>query len=63
MRDVRAVNGFNNLFEGWGREDSEFVERLFNYGLKGNYLSLLQLGITYIIKRSLEKHFHKTIIY
>jgi len=32
--DIRAVNGFNHDFEGWGREDSEFVVRLFKYGLK-----------------------------
>jgi glycosyltransferase involved in cell wall biosynthesis len=31
--DVVAVNGFNHDFEGWGREDSEFVVRLFKHGL------------------------------
>ncbi|MEX1298846.1 MAG: glycosyltransferase [Desulfotignum sp.] len=31
--DVIAVNGFNHDFTGWGREDSEFVVRLFKYGL------------------------------
>jgi glycosyltransferase involved in cell wall biosynthesis len=28
-----AVNGFNEDFIGWGREDSEFTARLLNYGL------------------------------
>tara|TARA_B110000261_G_scaffold159288_1_gene196936 strand:+ start:753 stop:1541 length:789 start_codon:yes stop_codon:yes gene_type:complete len=28
------INGFNNEFEGWGREDSEFAARLINSGLK-----------------------------
>jgi glycosyltransferase involved in cell wall biosynthesis len=28
--DVLRVNGFNEDFTGWGREDSEFVVRLFN---------------------------------
>jgi len=28
------VNGFNNDIEGWGREDSEFVSRLYNSGVK-----------------------------
>jgi len=28
--DCIRVNGFNEDFEGWGREDSEFVVRLFN---------------------------------
>jgi len=32
--DVTAVNGFNQAFIGWGREDTEFVVRLFRYGLK-----------------------------
>lgn len=29
-----AVNGFNEAFVGWGREDSEFAARLLVYGLK-----------------------------
>jgi len=32
--DLFAVNGFNEDFVGWGREDSELVARLYNYGLK-----------------------------
>ena len=32
-QDCIAVNGFNNDFEGWGREDSEFVVRLVNSGI------------------------------
>ncbi|MFH2092443.1 MAG: glycosyltransferase family 2 protein [Pseudomonadota bacterium] len=32
--DIWAVNGFNHEFEGWGREDSELVARLFKFGLK-----------------------------
>lgn len=32
-RDCEAINGFNEEFIGWGREDSEFVARfLFNRG-------------------------------
>ena len=31
--DLIKVNGFNEAFVGWGREDSEFVVRLFNNGL------------------------------
>ena len=33
-KDVVAVNGFNHAFTGWGREDSEFVCRLYKWGLK-----------------------------
>ncbi|MFC0323768.1 glycosyltransferase [Gallibacterium melopsittaci] len=32
--DALKVNGFNNDFVGWGREDSEFVARFFNAGMK-----------------------------
>jgi glycosyltransferase involved in cell wall biosynthesis len=34
--DLFAVNGFNEDFVGWGREDSELVARLYNYGLRRN---------------------------
>jgi len=32
-KDCIAVNGFNEDFKGWGREDSEFVVRLINNGV------------------------------
>ena len=32
-QDALAVNGFNEEFVGWGREDSEFTARLLNKGL------------------------------
>lgn len=31
--DLAAVNGFNEAFEGWGREDSELAVRLYRFGL------------------------------
>ena len=31
--DAIVVNGFNEAFVGWGREDSEFATRLINQGL------------------------------
>lgn len=34
MDDVRLVNGFNEDFVGWGREDDEFAMRLHNGGVK-----------------------------
>ncbi len=33
-RDCIDVNGFNEDFVGWGREDSEFAVRLINNGIK-----------------------------
>ena len=32
--DALAINGFNEDFQGWGREDSEFIQRLFHRGIK-----------------------------
>ncbi len=32
--DCISINGFNEDFTGWGREDSEFCVRLMNYGIK-----------------------------
>lgn len=34
MDDIRRVNGFNEDFVGWGREDDEFAMRLHNAGIK-----------------------------
>lgn len=38
--DVIAVNGFNEGFVGWGREDSEFVVRMLNSGVRRKDLRL-----------------------
>ncbi len=43
--DVRRINGFNNKFISWGREDSEFVARLYNAGIKRRFLKFA--GIQY----------------
>jgi glycosyltransferase involved in cell wall biosynthesis len=32
-KDCLKINGFNNKFEGWGREDSEFIVRMMNNGV------------------------------
>lgn len=38
--DYVAVNGYDNLFYGWGLEDDEFAARLINYGVKKRRLKL-----------------------
>ncbi|OBT10099.1 family 2 glycosyl transferase [Vibrio sp. UCD-FRSSP16_10] len=43
-KDIIAVNGFNEDFTGWGREDSELVYRFFNLGLNRLYLKFSALG-------------------
>ncbi len=37
-KDIIDVNGFNEEITTWGREDSEFVQRLFNNGLMKQHL-------------------------
>ena len=32
--DMRRVNGYDEAFTGWGREDSEFAARLMNAGVR-----------------------------
>lgn len=43
--DVESINGFNEDFVGWGREDSEFVVRFLNVG--GEMRKLRFAGIAY----------------
>lgn len=42
--DLMKVNGFNEAFEGWGREDSELVIRMLNFGLSRRYLKFSAVG-------------------
>ncbi|MFC7358211.1 glycosyltransferase family 2 protein [Jejudonia soesokkakensis] len=49
--DFIAVNGYNEDMTGWGREDSELVIRMVNYGITGRRLRYR--GIVFHI-------FHKT---
>ena len=42
--DYYRINGFNEEFVGWGREDSEFVTRLFNSGIRRKNLRFAALG-------------------
>ncbi len=43
--DALAVNGFDNSFVGWGREDSEFAARCYHGGMKRHNLKFA--GIAY----------------
>ena len=43
--DIIKVNGFNEEITTWGREDSEFVQRLFNSGVHKQHLKFS--GIQY----------------
>ncbi len=43
--DILSVNGFNEKITTWGREDSEFVQRLINNGVKKQHIKFS--GIQY----------------
>lgn len=45
--DFIKINGFNEDFTGWGKEDSEMIQRLHNIGIKGRRLKYC--GIVYHI--------------
>jgi glycosyltransferase involved in cell wall biosynthesis len=42
--DILKVNGFDNSFVGWGREDSEFAVRLLNSGMKRRNVKFLSIA-------------------
>lgn len=42
--DVVRVNGFNEAFVGWGREDSEFAVRMQHRGIKRLHLKFAAIG-------------------
>lgn len=37
-KDILTVNGYNESFTGWGKEDSEIAIRLINAGIKKRFL-------------------------
>lgn len=43
--DLLKVNGFNEEFVGWGREDSELGVRMMNAGVKIRFLKFAAIGI------------------
>ena len=43
--DLIRVNGFNEAFEGWGREDNEIAARLYNAGIQRRNLKCQALAI------------------
>jgi glycosyltransferase involved in cell wall biosynthesis len=59
-QDCINVNGLNNDFEGWGREDTEFAARLINSGVlrKNLRFNAIQFHMWHIehIRKSLEKN-------
>ena len=52
--DIVKVNGFNEEITTWGREDSEFVQRLFNTGVYKQHLKFS--GIQYHLYHNERSH-------
>ncbi|MFN9500188.1 MAG: galactosyltransferase-related protein, partial [Chryseotalea sp.] len=42
--DYEKINGFNNEFVGWGREDSEFAARMWHAGIKRKHIKFAAFG-------------------
>jgi len=42
-KDFVVVNGYDNEFKGWGREDSDLMIRLHNSGIKGKRLKFIAI--------------------
>ncbi len=43
-KDAVAINGYNEDFEGWGREDSDFAIRLLNNGVQARRLKFCAIA-------------------
>jgi glycosyltransferase involved in cell wall biosynthesis len=43
--DLYAINGFDNRYEGWGREDSDLAWRLVNYGVRRRKLKFSAVAL------------------
>ena len=55
-KHAETVNGFNEDFVGWGREDSEFSARMLNYGLKRKNLKFKAVAYHLYHKINSRKH-------
>ncbi len=55
--DYVAVNGYDNLFQGWGLEDDEFAARLINYGVLKRRLKLA--AICYHLNHEMNSKYHE----
>lgn len=45
LEDAKAINGYDEMYEGWGEEDQDFASRLQRYGCRG--IRPFRLCITY----------------
>jgi len=57
-KHAEAINGFNEDFVGWGREDSEFTARMLNYGVRRQNLKFK--GVAYHLHHKINSRQHLT---
>lgn len=67
-KDLRDVNGYNELFKGWGKEDNDIAARLINAGKKLRFLKfggivfhLWHKGDSAVMLAENEKRFSQSI--
>ena len=60
--ELIKVNGFNEEFTKWGREDSEFVERLYNIGVRRNNLKFSGIQYHLYHKEGNSNNFNDSIL-
>ncbi len=54
--DAKSINGFNEDFIGWGREDSEFTARLFHNEIKRQNLKFKAVAYHLYHEKNSRKH-------
>jgi len=59
LDDAIAVNGFDERFEGWGREDDEFAQRLLNAGIRKRRLRFAGIAFHLHHPERPRDHFHR----
>ncbi len=60
--DIIKVNGFNEEITTWGREDSEFVQRLFNIGVRKQHLKFSGIQYHLYHKERIHNHTNDNIL-
>lgn len=55
--DFISINGYNEDFEGWGREDSDLVIRLSNFGVKAKRIRYAAIVFHIYHKINSKQHF------
>jgi GT2 family glycosyltransferase len=58
-KDAINVNGFDEDFTGWGREDNDFTLRLTNAGICGSFLKFIALTTHLYHKKNSREHLGK----